>query len=180
MSIIYFKILRRNHPSDPTNSRIFTTAICVSFRWKVSASSMTVLKFHCSGKGDAYTANARLALTGFLFSPLEGRPKGSCSQGRLFPRALPGREEPGWGRRTQWSQILVECGAGGGGPLQAPSPSLTGLQAGRVPHCPSLALMEFQGQWPVINISPKLSVSEAPCPEDFFFSFFLKAKLLGR
>lgn len=176
MSIIYFKILWQNKTSNPTNSRIFTTAVFVSDGKFQSTSCVSAFEFPCSGKGEAYTAKDKLTLTGLFSSPLEGRPKRTCrGGGEAVPRALHGRVERGWGSWTQTSQIPAYCGARRGGPLQAPSPSLTGLQAGRIQHYPSLALMEFQGQWPVINISPKLSVSEAPCPEDFFF--FLKSQV---
>lgn len=118
MSIIYFKILWQNKTSNPTNSRIFTTAVFVSDGKFQSTSCVSAFEFPCSGKGEAYTAKDKLTLTGLFSSPLEGRPKRTCSGGgggRLSPEPCTAE----WsvaeaaGPRQVRSQPTAEPGEGG-------------------------------------------------------------------
>lgn len=99
MSIIYFKILWQNKTSNPTNSRIFTTAVFVSDGKFQSTSCVSAFEFPCSGKGEAYTAKDKLTLTGLFSSPLEGRPKRTCRGGGGGCPQSPARQSGAWLRQ---------------------------------------------------------------------------------
>lgn len=143
------------------------------FRWKMLECQLHILPLNVIAVGrETHTEQAPHSYSNrALSSPLEGRPGRTCSYGRRF--ALQDRaaaKAPGPSEDRSQPRAETE----GRGPTGAKHVTYW-TQPGCIQHCPSLALMEFQGQWPVINISPKLSVSQAPCPEDYFF--FLKSQV---